>query len=405
MRQMIEQLHLSWADPAEGVLSLRFACQSECLSAAVELAADGGEARRFGAERLFEMNGKRHYRCLARVGSAARSLVYRVRLETEGKEWRSDEREARGLGREPGDRVRCIFFSDTGLIGRRDGNADGTEAIFGEILRRKPDFLLGGGDYAYANKDDRFAEVSLAVDEWFRQAEPLLSRFPFFAQYGNHEIVLEERYEDWAPRFDHPAGFDDQKCYSFDIGPAHFAAFFTGRPRPKEHHLEWLEADLQAARAAGAVWLIVFTHEPVFGHGYRHPSSFMVTSTLGALCERLKVDLVLSAHDQNYERSYPLQGVPHATRAAEVGEGPYRQGSWPVFAKVSPAGKRSEIGHRFSPFMCPKHEYIAARNDERHHFAELAIDDVRLAFTALYYEVEDASFGEEDRFEIAVGER
>lgn len=397
---MIEQLHLCWADTAEGILSIRFACQSECSSAAVELEADGGEPRRFEAEHLFSMNGKHHYRCFAAVGTAAKRLVYRVALEAEGKDWRSEEREARGLGRVSGEGIRCIFFSDTGLIGRRDGNADGTEAIYGEILRRKPDFLLGGGDYAYANKDDRFSNVSLAVDEWFRQAEPMISRFPFFAQYGNHEIVLEERYEDWAPRFDHPAGFDEQKCYSFDIGPAHFSAFFTGRPRPKEHHLEWLEEDVRSARAGGARWVVVFTHEPIFGHGYSHPSSFMVSSTLGALCERLKVDLVLSAHDQNYERSYPVEGVPHATRAVERGEGPYRQGAGPIFAKVSPAGKRSEIGHRFSPFMCPQHDYIAVRNDERHHFAELEIDEERLTLTGLYYEVEDASFGVEDRFEI-----
>ena len=392
---MIEQLHICWVDPDARILSIRFSSETEIAGIDVAISLDGVKWTRCEVERLDDMNNLVRYRSFADAGSADNSLSYRVLQE----EKVLAERQVHLLPRN-GETFKCIYFADTGLSGRTDGNADGTEAIYEEIERKSPDILLGGGDYAYANRDDRFDRVGDAVDEWFRQAEGMISRFPFFAQYGNHEILLTERYEDWAPRFDHPQGFDDQKCYSFDVGTAHIISFFTGRPRPQKHHLEWLENDLRDAKAKGEQWIIVYTHEPVFGHGFSHPSSFMVSSSLGALCERMGVDLVLSAHDQSYERTYPVSGVPHDVRATSKHPSSYKRGEGVIFAKVSPSGKRSEIGHTFSKFQCPQHAFIASRNDTRHHFAELEIGKDRLEFKCLYYESESETFGIEDSFTI-----
>ncbi len=392
---MIEQLHICWVDPDARILSIRFSSQTEIAGLGVGISLDGGEWAGCEVERLDDMNGLVRYRSLAPADSALNSLCYRVLQE----EKVLAERQV-FLPPQNDEAFRCIFFADTGLIGRSDGNADGTEAIYREIENRSPRILLGGGDYAYANKDDRFDSVPDAVDEWFRQAEGMISRFPFFAQYGNHENVLKECYEDWAPRFDHPQGFDEQKCYSFDFGSAHIVSFFTGRPRPQKHHLEWLENDLGDAKEKGDKWLVVFTHEPVFGHGFSHPSSFMVSSSFGALCERMGADLVLGAHDQSYERTYPVSGVPHNVRATSKHTSSYKRGEGVIFAKVSPSGKRSEIGHTFSKFQCPQHDFMASRNDTRHHFAELAIEKDRLGFTCLYYESESGAFGVEDSFTI-----
>lgn len=156
------------------------------------------------------------------------------------------------------------FICDTGLIGRLDGNATGTQKIIEEIINDKPLFILGGGDYAYANRDSRYNDVNDAIDAWFEQIQPAIARFPFMAQYGNHEILLEERFRDWAPRFAHPEGFDGERNYSFDVGEVHFTALFI--PDPSQVHLDqlaWLDADLKEARTRSMRWLIVYQHEPM----------------------------------------------------------------------------------------------------------------------------------------------
>jgi acid phosphatase type 7 len=310
----------------------------------------------------------------------------------------------------PGNPFTFIFFSDTGLIGRRDGNATGTEAIFAKIRERDPLFVLGGGDYAYANRDGRFASVGDAVDEWFRQAEVVVSRCPLYAQYGNHEILLQERFEDWSARFAHPAGFDDGRSYSFDVAAVHFAGLFMPDVRAAEQrHADWLDDDLRRARASGARRLIVFHHEPIYGHGRSHPAAPKIRDMLVPIYDRHRVDLVLSAHDQNYERTFPL--VHRVVRRADAeGQEPmvmdsaashYPDWKGVIYAKVSPAGKMSEIGNDFSRFTVPQGEHIAVRDDTAHHFAEVHVTpDSALVVTVLSYDARRRHIGEVDRFQL-----
>ena len=260
------------------------------------------------------------------------------------------------------------FISGTGLIGRLDGNATGTRQVMHELLRDDPLFVLGGGDYAYANKDGRFASVADAIDAWFLQSEEILARFPFIAQYGNHEIHLEERYEDWAPRFAHPEGFDGGRNYSFQVGDAHFTGLFVPGDDLTDEQLEWLNADLARGRKE-ARWLVVFQHESIYGHGTSHPAHPGVRARLAPIFERYEVDLHLSAHDQNYERTFPLVNVPEEPTPMSTALERYEQGEGVVYAKVSPAGKMSEIGDQFSQLPEEQQAFMAVRDCAVHHYA------------------------------------
>jgi hypothetical protein len=276
-----------------------------------------------------------------------------------------------------GSAVRCTFIADTGLIGRLDGNATGTERIRDAIQEATPHLLLGGGDYAYANRDQRFDTRQGAIDEWFIQWQPVLARTPFMSQYGNHEIYLQESYEDWAPRFAHPDGFDGGRNYSFDVGCAHFTSLFVpcrSNYEISQEQLAWLEKDLRTARDGGAAWLIVYQHESMFGHGRSHPSSNEFRRILTPVFERCRADLHLSGHDQNYERTYPLVEAAGETPViADKHLLNYRQGNGVIYAKVSPAGKRSEIGNRFSTYTVAQQEYMAKRDASAHHYINLMI--------------------------------
>jgi hypothetical protein len=260
------------------------------------------------------------------------------------------------------------FLCDTGVIGQRDGKCTGTKQIIDELLADRPHLVLGGGDYAYANRDRRYKTVAQAVDAWFVQMEPLLTQTPLMAQYGNHEIFLEERFEDWAFRFAHPDGFDNARDFSFDVGDVHFTALFVPGPPPSADRLDWLDADLADARQRGMRWLVVFQHEPIFAHGHSHPAKPRVREALGPLFEKHRVDLHLSGHDQNYERTYPLVGLPLRPMPASTSKTVYKAGCGVIYAKVSPGGKMSDVRHDFSRFTTDQQDLMAVRDDTAHHY-------------------------------------
>lgn len=267
----------------------------------------------------------------------------------------------------------AAFVSDTGLIGRIDGNTTGTRRIMEEISRVRPLFVLGAGDYAYANRDKRSRKAGDAVDEWFVQWQDVIARMPLMAQYGNHEIFLDETFDDWAPRFAHPAGHDDGRNFSFDVAGVHFTGLFVPGNNLTDPQLAWLDADLASARQRGARWLVVFQHEPIYAHGRSHPARPPIRAKLAPIFERRAVDLHLSSHDQNYERTYPLLGVPDQIKITSQSPDRYRQGEGVIYAKVSPAGKRSEIGNQFSRFTTAQQPHIARRETGFHHYALLHV--------------------------------
>jgi len=367
------QIHLSWSEVPATTLTVTWqtALADGATHAEARLATGGAWARHEGE--VFKSPGAGWLRRVVLRGlQPATRYEYRVAGGSATESHWSACFEARTAPALLGAAFTAAFFCDTGLIGRTDGNASGTAQIYRELLADAPLFLLGGGDYAYANRDERFPRVADAVDEWFHQAEPLLARTPLLAQYGNHEIVLKEDYRDWAPRFAHPPGHDDQRSYSYDVAGVHFAHLFCPDRAPAGYHTHWLDQDLAAARARGCPWLVVMQHEPIFAHGTSHPAYPLVRDMIVPVLERHWVDLHLSGHDQNYERTFPLRDATSAEpRVMSPNRDYYRQGEGVVYAKVSPAGKKSEIGNRFSRLPAAAPPFIAMRDDTAHHYALL----------------------------------
>jgi hypothetical protein len=81
------------------------------------------------------------------------------------------------------------------------------------------------------------------------------------------------------------------------------------------------------------------------------------------------VSLHISGHDQNYERTYPLAGPPGEPTATSRALDRYDADSGVIYAKVSPAGKLSDIAGDFSRFTRPQPDFVAVRDDNSHHYA------------------------------------
>ncbi|WP_162628843.1 BACON domain-containing protein [Marinobacter bohaiensis] len=269
-----------------------------------------------------------------------------------------------------------LYVADTGLVGRDDGLATGTEQVILEMAALMPDLVLLGGDYAYFDTDKRYGTLERSIGAWFEQMQPLLEFSPAMPSYGNHEVLLGEGFAPWAAHFPTPEGWNGRRMYSFDAGEAHFVSVFgvdEFSSLPAEA-LAWLDADLAAARAAGQRWLIPFFHAAPFSDGANHPAATTLRAQLGPIFEAHGVTLALTSHDQSFERTLPLTDVPASNTPTSNSRTCYEPDDGVTWIKVSPGGKLSNISGGFSPWRSAQPPYwTAIRDNTAHHFARLRV--------------------------------
>lgn len=310
-----------------------------------------------------------------------------------------------------------IFVADTGLIGRADGLTEGTAGVIEAVHRLDPMLVLLGGDYAYANTDLRGGSMPTAVDAWFAQMAPVAERAVMMPTYGNHEIKLMEDYLFWAERFPTPEGHDNRRFYSFDAGDAHFVSILAWadnlrRETGTEHGwigstaVQWIDQDMAAARARGVRWIIPFLHVAPFSDGANHPSNVDVRAQLGPLFEKHGVKVVLSAHDQSYERTFPLRAVPERNEPTSRALDAYTSSDGVTYLKIGPGGKLSNKNKGFSTWRTePPPAHTAARNNTAHHFGRLLIDTQRLVVEIHAVHADRPGSVVQDRFAYVLGNR
>jgi hypothetical protein len=205
--------------------------------------------------------------------------------------------------------VRFIAFGDSGVgsTAQNQLSALMTADTFGLALHT--------GDVAYGTANMVGGPSYTQYDNWLFgiYASWMRSR-PFYPSIGNHdnEIGSARAYRDVfvLPEDGATATYPDhaERYYSFDYGPVHFVALDTETAfldaSRRQAQLMWLEADLAATNQP---WRVVYFHRSPYSSGAEHGSSLDVRQAFAPVFERHRVDLVLSGHDHDYERSIPLR--------------------------------------------------------------------------------------------------
>jgi hypothetical protein len=201
----------------------------------------------------------------------------------------------------PGDQP-VLRLAVVGDVGDGGGRAATTAEAIARAAGATPyDALLLLGDNVYPDGDP-----ALLGDRVFDPFEPVLSQgTELLAILGNHDVMRGEdagiiaglgmRGRWWAERW------DDVLLVGLD----------STRTADPDQRL-WLEATL---RASDARWKIAAVHHPPYSAGYQG-SSLDVRETFGPLFERYGVQLVLSGHEHDYQRSVPIDGVTYVVSGA-----------------------------------------------------------------------------------------
>lgn len=366
-----DQIHLSYVQDPSSTITVVWRTMDTSTPSVVEYRPAGGSWMSVaGGLRASGTQGTLHEVTLSGLTPAT---IYEYRVRGDNGAWSPLSTAHTMPARGPAD-FDLVYFGDTGLIGRTDGLDTGTAQAIAEMLKLDPDLLLPGGDYAYFNTDTRYGTLDNSIDAWFNQNQPLFSRVPIMPTYGNHEVLLGEGYDAWAARFATPQGWSGQRNYSFDVGKVHFVSILavSDTAELSSSSITWLRNDLAAA--SDAEYIIPYMHVPAFSDGTSHPSNTALRAQLGPIFEEFGVKVVLASHDQSYERTYPLTGVPSDITLTSTSLSDYGTNDCVTWIKVSPAGKLSNRSgvNDFSKFQTyPAPFWTASRDDTMHHFSRL----------------------------------
>jgi acid phosphatase type 7 len=369
--QAPDQVHLAWVGDPSTTLTVVWRTLNTATLSKVQYRLLGSTAwlEATGAERTSGTTGKLHQ---VNLSGLKPSTAYEYRVQADGGTWSKVYSTRTAPPRGPAD-FDVIYFADTGLVGRKDGLATGTQQVVDEIAAINPLLVLPGGDYAYFNSDKRYGTLENTIDAWFNQVQSIASRSPMMPTYGNHEILLGEGYQPWANRFPTPNGWNNRQAYSFDIGDVHFISVFAPSSL-SDAQISWLKNDIATAKAAGRRWIIPYMHVSAFADGTNHPSNLKLRAQLGPIFEQNGIKLVLSSHDQAYERTYPLANIGKTNTPTSTSKDCYEMSEGVTWVKVSPGGKLSNISDGFSPFATePPPAWTAYRNNTTHVFSRLSV--------------------------------
>jgi 3',5'-cyclic AMP phosphodiesterase CpdA len=253
---------------------------------------------------------------------------------------------------------RCVVFGDSG---------DGSKAqrlVASEVLSASPDLVLIPGDVVYD-----CGQVENLDPHYFVPYAGLLDHIPFYPVLGNHDVktqggkpLLDALY---LPQNDQDG---TERFYSFDYGNAHFAGLDSNSATaPENGQAMWLDRDLAASTAT---WKFVYFHHPPFSSS-SHGSNMRLRELLEPILERHDVDLVLTGHDHDYERTFPLREA----QVVDAGEEPnYIDPRGTVYV-VTGGGGKNLYGRGKS--------YFTAYSEAIHHLTRLDVSGLTLTLTAI----------------------
>lgn len=254
-----------------------------------------------------------------------------------------------------GTKTRFVAFGDNSCGEISD------HAIAYYAYRARPDFVMNAGDNVYNNGLDNeyahyFFPVYNADVPGPRVGAPLLRSVPYYSVIANHDLTgndprnrpvvdfsrhvdglayftnlyypLNGSRQTYAPlavgdaaavaHFTACAGdrYPNMANYSYDYADAHFLCLdsnvYVDTTDPDLQ--KWIARDLADTDAA---WKFVVFHHPPFNVGNDHYEEQHMRA-LAPIFEQHGVDVVLSGHEHNYQRSRPLRFAPKELAGAKA---------------------------------------------------------------------------------------
>ena len=183
-----------------------------------------------------------------------------------------------------------------------------TKNTVSSIQSKNPDLVLALGDFSYQK----------GTGCWFNIMSPLLNKTKIVI--GEHDFDANKNTSNDTRLMDYVNRFNlTNPYYSFNHGNVHFLAMSSIIPfsnqtiqyrllRDESNQHDFISNDLYAASQNKSIqWIVVYLYKPMYTSPSLHPSQDSLRDVYHPLFDYYGVDLVLQAHNHNYQRSYPLR--------------------------------------------------------------------------------------------------
>jgi predicted MPP superfamily phosphohydrolase len=175
-----------------------------------------------------------------------------------------------------------------------------TSNLIKAINNKMPRLILALGDLSYQRYNP---------DCWLNIVSPIQSKMKIVL--GDHDYASLSLLKQYRSLFNL-----SQEYYSFNIQNVHFLALATEIPfDANSSQYNFVKKDLESATNNSEIkWIIVFSYRPQYSSLTEHPGNAILRETYHPLFEKYHVDIVLQAHNHNYQRSYPINYNPDASQ-------------------------------------------------------------------------------------------
>ena len=242
--------------------------------------------------------------------------VYCYTVDSDGTDGRIGFRTAPAAGQ--GTHLSFLAFGDSG----REGVDQ--EAVFDQMRSLPADLVLVAGDLAYGK--GTLAELEAT---FFQPYATMLRSLPVQPVLGNHDYGTDGGgpYRAVFSLPENGGAAAREGWWSFDRGPVHVVGLDSGGDLQVQ--AEWLEQDLGDN---GLPWVVAMLHAPPYSSG-AHGSNMGLRAAFGPIFDAHGVQLVISGHEHDYERTKPIHGTTYiVTGGGGVGTRPVGTSSFTAFS-------------------------------------------------------------------------
>jgi hypothetical protein len=166
------------------------------------------------------------------------------------------------------------------------------------MINKDPEIVIALGDLSY-NK---------SAECWITSVMPLDDPGRVKISIGDHDLTKKMvKYNDYLKHFNLTKPY-----YSFDYQNVHFLAMASAKNSviPYKYgsdQYNFIEEDLTRAHNNKNIdWIIVYSFRPFYSSLTEHLGEPDLTDTHHPLFDKYGVDVVLQAHNHNYQRTFPL---------------------------------------------------------------------------------------------------
>jgi hypothetical protein len=216
-----------------------------------------------------------------------------------------------------------------GTAGDWGSNSD-TAATASNIASHQNQIVIGLGDFCYCG----------SPDSWWNGPLAPINHLMFRGAQGNHDADNSGSSE-YLRLFG-----QNNWTSSFNYKNVHFVPIDT----ESNTDAAALDKDLATARQDPNIkWIVAFYHKPIYTSPTNHdPDEAGIKNIVVPLFDKYHVDLVLQAHNHNYQRSYPLKAdMVTETRPDSVYQSP--KGS--IYMVVGTGGQDSYPLNGQAPYI------------------------------------------------------